>query len=129
MSQQLDAIFSALSAPTRRAIVSRLAAGEAQVGDIAAQFDISAPAISRHLRVLEEAGLISRRVEAQRRILSLNPEALKLASGWVDEHRRFWEASLDRLEALLATEPDEKTTDSTNTGKGKPDDDDGQRRR
>ena len=126
MTEQLDAIFSALSAPTRRAIVTRLANGEAQVGEIAAQFDISAPAVSRHLRILEDAGLVSRRVEAQRRILSLNPEALKLASRWVDEHRRFWEASLDRLEALLANEPDDKPA---NTGKEDKDDRDGQRRR
>ena len=118
MAEQLDAIFSALSAPTRRAILSSLAAGEAPVSEIAGRFEISAPAISRHLRILEEAGLIERRVEAQKRIISINPEALRLASRWVDEHRRFWEASIDRLEILLATEADQETA---KTGKERPD--------
>ena len=108
MAEQLDGIFSALAAPTRRAILSRLAAGEAPVSEIAGQFAISAPAISRHLKILEEAGLIERRVEAQRRIISINPEALRLASRWVEEHRRHWEASLDRLEALLAKQAEEE---------------------
>ena len=126
MVEQLDAIFSALSAPTRRAIVSQLAAGEAPVSEIAGRFAISPPAISRHLKVLEEAGLIERRVEAQRRIISLNPEALKLASGWVDEHRRFWEASLDRLEALFATDADQ---DRNRGRKERPDEQPGPKRR
>lgn len=103
--QQLDAVFSALADPTRRSIVSRLAEGEAPVAEIAEPFEISAPAISKHLKVLEQAGLVRRRVDAQRRLISLNPEALKLASGWVDQYRRFWESSLDRLETLLAEEP------------------------
>lgn len=106
MSEQLDTIFSALSDPTRREILSRLAGGEAQVGAIATQFRISPPAISRHLKVLEEAGLVVRRIEAQRRIISLNPDALRQASRWVDRYRRFWEGSLDRLETLLADEGD-----------------------
>lgn len=126
MTEQLDAIFSALAAPTRRAILSRLAAGEAPVSEIAGRFDISAPAVSRHLKVLEEAGLIERRVEAQKRIISLNPEALKLASRWVDEHRAFWEASLDRLETLLATDIDDERPE---TGKERPDEQPGKSRR
>ena len=106
MTDQLNTIFGALSDPTRRMIVSRLAAGEAQVSEIAAPFKISGPAISRHLKVLEDAGLVARRVEAQRRVISLNPEALRQASRWVDQYRSFWDASLDRLENLLANEPD-----------------------
>jgi DNA-binding transcriptional ArsR family regulator len=107
MTEPLDAVFHALAAPTRRAILSRLAAGEAQVGELAAGFRISAPAISRHLKVLETAGLVTRRVEAQRRIIALNPEALRQASRWVDQYRRFWDGSLDRLESLLANEREE----------------------
>lgn len=126
MAEQLDAIFGALSAPTRRAILSSLATGEAPVSEIAGRFEISAPAISRHLKILEEAGLIERRVEAQKRIISIKPEALRLASRWVDEHRRFWEASLDRLETLLATEADEATA---KTGKERADEQPGKPRR
>jgi len=109
MAYQLDSVFGALADPTRRAIVARLAAGESQVSELSAPFRISAPAVSKHLKVLEQAGLISRRVDAQRRIISLNPEALKLASLWVDQYRSFWEGSLDRLETLLAEEPGTKT--------------------
>lgn len=105
MTAPLDAIFSALADPTRRSILRRLAAGDAQVGEIAAPYRISAPAVSRHLRVLEDAGLIDRRIEAQRRIISLKPEALRTASGWVEDYRQFWEGALDRLESLLAEEP------------------------
>ena len=113
MSQQLDTIFGALSDPTRRKILARLAAGEAQVSEIAAPFKISAPAISRHLKVLEDAGLVARRIEAQRRMISLNPDALRKASRWVDQYRGFWDASLDRLETLLANEPDRSRKDPT----------------
>lgn len=113
MAQQLDTIFAALADPTRRAILSRLAAGEAQVSAIAAPFQISAPAISRHLKVLEDAGLVSRRVDRQRRIISLNPEALRLASRWVDQYRRFWEGSLARLETMLAEQTESDTTKPT----------------
>jgi len=126
MPDPLDTVFNALSDPTRRAILSRLAAGEAQVGEIATRFPISAPAISRHLKVLEEAGLVTRRVEAQRRIIALNPEALRLASRWVDQYRRFWEASLDRLEALLANETE---SERPNTTKEQPDEQDGKPQR
>lgn len=116
MTRQLDAVFSALADPTRRAIVARLASGEAQVGELAAPFQISAPAVSKHLKVLERAGLIARRVDAQRRVISLNPEALKLASRWVDQYRSFWEGSLERLETLLAEEADK---DAKKSKKGK----------
>lgn len=118
MDQPLDTIFTALSAPTRRAILAHLAQGEAPVSEIAAQFRISPPAVSRHLKVLEQAGLVARRVEAQRRIISLNPEALREASRWVDQFRQFWEGSLDRLESLLAADPE---SEPPATNKDKPD--------
>src|SRR5215831_10114403 len=102
-SAELDAVFAALSDPTRRAIVERLAGGlELTVGDIAAPFDISSPAISRHLGVLERAGLIERRVDRQWRKIRARPEALLAVDGWVGQQRRFWTAALDRLEALAA---------------------------
>lgn len=126
MTNQLDPIFSALSDATRRGILARLAAGEAQVGEIVALFPISAPAISRHLKVLEEAGLVSRRIEAQHRIISLNPDALRRASRWVDQYRRFWEGSLDRLETLLAKEAKSDRPTST---RDKPDEQTGKTRR
>jgi len=97
----LDNAFAALADPTRRAIVARLASGEAAVGELAAPFRISLPAISRHLRVLEEAGLISRERRAQQRICRLNPAALNMAGEWLETHRRFWEQNLDRLETHL----------------------------
>lgn len=114
--QQLDAVFSALADPTRRAIISRLADGEAPVSEIAEPFEISPPAISKHLKVLEQAGLVRRRVDAQRRLISLDPEALRLASGWVDQYRRFWEGSLDRLETLLA---EDTASEQSTAKKGK----------
>ena len=114
MTDRLDNIFSALADGTRRAILAQLMTGEAPVKDIADQFSISAPAVSRHLKVLETAGLVSRRVEAQSRIISLNPETLKLASDWVEQYRRFWTDSLDNLEALLVSEA------PTSKGKSKP---------
>jgi DNA-binding transcriptional ArsR family regulator len=118
MTPDLDAIFAALADPTRRGIVRRLADGEAQVAELAAPFAISAPAISRHLRVLETAGLIARRVEAQRRIISLNPDALRAASRWVDHYRHFWDGSLDRLEAMFA---DDRRGDTPNPNEDEPD--------
>ena len=97
LADQLTATFSALADPTRRAILSRLATGEATVTDLAEPFEMSLPAISRHLKVLEQAGLISRSRDAQWRPCRLAPEPLKDAAGWLDEYRRFWEESLDRL--------------------------------
>ena len=122
MSEQLDTIFNALADPVRRSILAQLSGGEAQVGEIAAPFEISAPAVSRHLRVLEQAGLVTRRVDAQRRIISLNPEALRTAARWVDDYRRFWEGSLDRLESLLAEEPDPDHTPSKKEKSHEPND-------
>jgi DNA-binding transcriptional ArsR family regulator len=98
---RLDATFAALADPTRRAIVARLAAGDATVLELAAPFDISLPAISRHLRVLERAGLIKRGRDAQRRPCSLDPEALARATEWIDHTRKAWEDRFDRLADYL----------------------------
>ena len=94
---RLDRTFAALADGTRRAILARLATGEATVGELAAPFDITLPAISRHLKVLESAALIERRREGQKRRCSLRPQALADAAEWIAFHRRFWNASLDRL--------------------------------
>ena len=99
--QDLDATFAALSDPTRRAIVARLAKGSATVNELAEPFDISLPAISRHLKVLEGANLIRREVEAQKRRCHLRAETLKSASDWIEETRAFWLQRLDALEAYL----------------------------
>lgn len=99
----LSAAFSALADPTRRAILARLAQGHTHVGDLAQPFSISAPAISRHLRVLQDAGLIERQVDARWRICHLKPEGLQAAHDWLAQYRNYWEASLDRLAELLET--------------------------
>jgi len=104
-ADRLDQMFAALADPTRRAIVERLAAkGEMTAGDIAAPFRVSAPAISRHLRVLEQAGIVERRVEKQWRYIRIKPDALAPVESWIDRQRRFWNSALDRLEALVATD-------------------------
>jgi DNA-binding transcriptional ArsR family regulator len=100
-ARDLDATFAALADPTRRAILARLARGDAVVGDLARPFSISLPAISRHLRVLERARLIERRVNAQWRVCRLRPQPLRTAASWMEEYRRFWEQRLDDLAALL----------------------------
>jgi DNA-binding transcriptional ArsR family regulator len=101
----LDDIFGALADPTRRAIVERLlASGELSVGDVAAPFDISTPAISRHLQVLERAGLIERRIERQWRYVRVRADALVPIEGWISRQRKHWSAALDRLEALAAAQ-------------------------
>lgn len=97
----LDQTFSALSDPTRRAILARLATGEASVNELAQPFAMSLPAISKHLKVLERAGLISRGRDAQFRPCRLEPGALKHAADWLDRYRVFWEQSFDRLEDYL----------------------------
>jgi DNA-binding transcriptional ArsR family regulator len=98
---RLSAAFSALADPTRRAILARLAQGQTHVGEIGKPFHVSGPAISRHLRVLENAGLIEREVDAQRRVCRLRGKGLVAAHDWVEQYRHFWEASLDRLVELL----------------------------
>jgi DNA-binding transcriptional ArsR family regulator len=98
---ELDAIFTALADPTRRAILARLSEGEASVNELAAPFRISQPAISRHLKVLERAGLISRTRDAQRRPCRLEAHALAEASAWIERYRERWERSFARLDDLL----------------------------
>jgi DNA-binding transcriptional ArsR family regulator len=93
----LSTTFAALADPTRRAILARLARGEAPVSELAQPFAMSAPAISRHLRVLADAGLIEREVRARWRICRLRGEELRLARDWLDQYREYWEQSLDRL--------------------------------
>ncbi len=100
----LDLLFSALSDPIRRAILARLAEGEATVGDLARPFSVSLPAISKHLRVLERAGLLERRIEGRVHRCRLQPRPLKDAVDWLAEYRRFWERQLDALEAYLEGE-------------------------
>jgi DNA-binding transcriptional ArsR family regulator len=100
-SLHLDATFAALADPTRRAILARLASGEASVTDLAAPFAISQPAISRHLKVLERAGLISRSRDAQRRPCRVEPTPLAQATSWLENYRRSLESSFLRLDALL----------------------------
>lgn len=104
----MTAIFAALGDPTRRSIVERLAQGEATVQELSRPFDISAPAISRHLRVLEDAGLISRGREAQTRPCRLEAASLREIRDWTVEMRRFWSESFDRMDAYLAEIIDER---------------------
>jgi DNA-binding transcriptional ArsR family regulator len=98
---RLDATFAALADPTRRAILARLAAGEASVAELAAPFAMTQPAISKHLKVLERAGLISRRKDRQRRPCRLEARPLAEATGWLVGYRQFWEQSFQGLDALL----------------------------
>jgi DNA-binding transcriptional ArsR family regulator len=97
----LSATFAALADPTRRAILARLALGEASVGDLAKPFDISGPAISRHLKVLEQAGLITRGREAQWRPCKLEAKALRPVDDWLERYRKLWEERFDRLDDYL----------------------------
>ncbi|WP_117215150.1 ArsR/SmtB family transcription factor [Allorhizocola rhizosphaerae] len=100
-TQQLDATFAALADPTRRAILARLASGDATVTELAKPFRMSQPAISKHLKVLERAGLVSRRREAQRRPCRLEARPLRTAVDWLEDYRRFWGESYRRLDTLL----------------------------
>ena len=99
--QRLDHVFAALADPTRRAILARLAAGETTVGELAAPFAISLPAVSKHLKVLERAGLISRGRSAQWRPCRLEAGPLQDIAAWLEHYRRFWDQSFDRLDAYL----------------------------
>ncbi|MGW0434168.1 ArsR/SmtB family transcription factor [Micromonospora sp. NPDC003197] len=100
-SDRLSVIFAALADPTRRAILARLAEGDATVSELAEPFSISLPAISRHLKVLEQAGLITRSRTAQWRSSSLNAEPLQEATQWMERYRKFWDANFERLDAHL----------------------------
>jgi DNA-binding transcriptional ArsR family regulator len=100
-TRRLDAIFSALADPTRRAIIARLASGQASVNELAQPFAMSQPAISKHLKVLERAGLISRGREAQRRPRRLEAKRLEEADKWLERYRQLWERNYQRLDTLL----------------------------
>ncbi len=100
-ADQLSTTFAALADPTRRAILARLALGETTVNELAKPFKMSGPAVSKHLKVLERAGLITRGREAQWRPCRLDPAALKGVDTWLEEYRRFWDERLDRLDAYL----------------------------
>ena len=101
MADRLSAAFSALADPTRRAILARLALGEASVTELAEPFEMSLPAISKHLKVLEQAGMIAQSREKQWRPRRLEPGPLKEAADWLENYRRFWDESFDRLDSYL----------------------------
>lgn len=113
-TDQLSATFSALADPTRRAILARLVAGTASVGELAEPFDMSLPAVSKHLKVLERAGLIAKGRSAQSRPRRLEARRLKEAADWLSHYRRFWEQSFDRLEAVLAARGESGKGDAVN---------------
>lgn len=124
MSDQLSTTFQALADPTRRAILARLASGETSVNELAQPFAISLPAVSRHLKVLEHAGLVTRSREAQWRPCRLDAGPLKEASTWIEHYRRFWDDSFDRMGAYIAElQTQEGQTEEGQTQKGKADDD------
>lgn len=112
-AERLDATFAALADPTRRAIVARLAAGEATITELAAPFDISQPAISKHVKVLERAGLVTRGRDAQRRPCRLQAGPLRDVTAWLANYRDYWDESYQKLDALLAdlTADGESTAD------------------
>jgi DNA-binding transcriptional ArsR family regulator len=114
MQDKLSATFSALADPTRRAILAQLALGETSVTELAKPFEMSMPAVSKHLKVLQRAGLISRGREAQWRPCRLDAGPLKGAAGWIEEYRRFWEQSLDRLDKYLREIEAARTKSKTN---------------
>ena len=118
MQDQLSSTFAALADPTRRAILARLALSETSVTELAEPFEMSMPAVSKHLKVLERAGLISRGREAQWRPCRLDAGPLKEAAGWIEEYRRFWEQTLDRLDKYLREIETARTKSKTN-GSGK----------
>jgi DNA-binding transcriptional ArsR family regulator len=121
----LDAAFSALSDPTRRAILARLALGETSVTELAKPFDMSLPAVSKHLKVLERAGLITRGREAQWRPCRIEPKALKDIDDWLGHYRRFFEESLDRLDDYLKKLQAQASSQDSSGDKKVSDNDDG----
>lgn len=116
----LDRTFSALADPTRRAILSGLAEGERTVGDLAEPFNMSLPAVSKHIRVLEEAGLLERRHEGRIHRLSLNPDPMRGAAEWIDLYKSFWTSKLDQLEKLLEEEISGTDDDTLRPGESTP---------
>jgi DNA-binding transcriptional ArsR family regulator len=112
---QLDSVFGALADPTRRAILAQLAQGDRTVGELAAPFAMSQPAVSRHLKVLESAGLITRSRRATARLSHLEPEPLREASDWLARYRQFWEGRYEQLDDLLETLKEAASTDAPST--------------
>jgi DNA-binding transcriptional ArsR family regulator len=112
-TDELSRVFSALADPTRRDMVARLTLADATVNELAAPYQVSVQAVSKHLRVLEDAGLVTRRREAQRRPVHLEAEVFDLMTTWIERHRRQAEERYQRLDALLATHPDENEGDAT----------------
>ena len=122
MSDQLSAVFGALADPTRRAILARLTEGDLSVADLRTPFAMSQPAISKHLKVLERAGLVSRTRQATMRLSHLEPEPLREATEWLTGYRDYWEESFDRLEALLTRiRRDDDTQQDSNNDQGRSD--------
>ena len=119
MSASISLTFSALADPTRRAILARLAMGDTSVTELAKPFKMSMPAVSKHLRVLERAGLLTQGREAQRRPCKLNAEPLRKATDWLDEYRKFWEQSLDHPDEYLETVQAERSVDNDSKKKKK----------
>jgi len=119
---ELDQVFGALADPTRRAILARLTAGDASVSELTAPFTVSQPAISRHLKVLERAGLISRSRKATVRLSHLEAEPLREATAWLANYREYWEESFERLDALLAALQESNRTgpNGSSTGRSAP---------
>lgn len=117
----LSLTFQALADPTRRAMLAQLSKGEASVSDLAKPFlkDMSLPAVTKHLKVLEKAGLITKTREAQFRPCKINAEGLKDVAGWMEHYRQFWEESFDRLEAYLKTVTAKKTAKGKKNGRKK----------
>jgi DNA-binding transcriptional ArsR family regulator len=115
---RLDATFSALADPTRRAILARLALGEASVNELAEPFEMSQPAISKHLKVLEKAGLVSRTRDAQRRMCRIEAQPMAEANEWLEKYRAFWEARYQRLDALLKVMKAQRGTRGRKSKKG-----------
>src|SRR6188508_1245960 len=118
MTDQLSRVFSALSDPTRRDMVARLTDGDATVGDLAAPYDVSLQAVSKHLKVLEDAGLVTRSREAQRRPVHLEAEVFDLMTKWLERYRRQAEARYRRLDQVLQTMPDDDLPPSATTHPG-----------
>jgi DNA-binding transcriptional ArsR family regulator len=118
-TDQLSVTFAALADPTRRAILSRLSKGEASVTELAKPFDLSLPGISKHLKVLQHAGLVRQSRKAQWRPCRLDGAGLKEAADWVAEYRQFWDDSFERLDEYLATVQKEETNDSEGRDRGK----------
>ena len=115
MADELSRVFAALADPTRRDLVARLTDGDATVGDLAAPYDVSLPAVSKHLKVLEEAGLVSRSRDAQRRPVHLEAEVFDLMTAWIERYRRRAEERYQRLDDVLAELNDEQTETRTPT--------------